>query len=194
IKRLDDATVRRITAEQAISDLASIVKELIDNSLDAESTTIKIRLFGQGLDIIEVSDDGNGVPIDSRPYMATRHATSKIECIQDIYTGTGLTMGFRGEALFAMSCVSDSIVVASRTEDDDLATKLIFDNHKNKNSSSSSTRKVGTTVAVVKPFGNLPARRADITRRIRQERTKIFKLVESYGIFNVGVCFRLMDI
>ena len=52
----------------------------------------------------------------------------------------------------------------------------------------------GTTVAVVKPFGNLPARRADITRRIRQERTKIFKLVESYGIFNVGVCFCLMDI
>ena len=181
-------------------------------------------MFGQGLDIIEVSDDGNGVPIDSRPYMATRHATSKIECIQDIYTGTGLTMGFRGEALFAMSCVSESIVVASRTEDDDLATKLIFDN---KNSSSSSSelpppndegdnnnnksaqpeqqpeqpqkytllaRKVGTTVAVVKPFGNLPARRADITRRIRQERTKIFKLVESYGIFNVGVCFRLMDI
>jgi DNA mismatch repair ATPase MutL len=184
-------------------------------------------LFGQGLDIIEVSDDGNGVPIGSRPYMATRHATSKIECIQDIYTGTGLTMGFRGEALFAMSCVSESIVVASRTEDDDLATKLIFDN-KNKNSNSSSSesellpppnddegdnnsnksaqpeqqpqkytllaRKVGTTVAVVKPFGNLPARRADITRRIRQERTKIFKLVESYGIFNVGVCFRLMDI
>jgi DNA mismatch repair ATPase MutL len=161
--------------------------------------------------------------------MATRHATSKIDSINDIYTGTGLTMGFRGEALFAMSCVSDSLVVASRTEDDELATKLIFDknsselpppitettenndneeggNNNNNNNNKSAhqqqqqqqytllARKVGTTVAVVKPFGNLPARRADITRRIRQERTKIFKLVESYGIFNVGVCFRLMDI
>ena len=92
IQRLDNDTIRRITAEQAISDLPSIVKELIDNALDAESTTIKIRLFGQGLDIIEVSDDGNGVPAGSRPYMATRHATSKIECLEDIYEGTGLTM------------------------------------------------------------------------------------------------------
>lgn len=139
--------------------------------------------------------------------MATRHATSKIECLEDIYEGTGLTMGFRGEALFAMACVSDSLVVASRTEDDELATKLIFGKdgtpiHNNNNTSSGSSpdggellaRKVGTTVAVVKPFGNLPARRADLVRRIKQERTRIFKLVESYGIFNVGVCFRLMDI
>jgi len=203
--------------------------QLFFHSIFDEKPPPSVRLFGQGLDIIEVSDDGNGVPIGSRPYMATRHATSKIDTIDDIYTGTGLTMGFRGEALFAMSCVSDSLVVASRTEDDELATKLTFDKNSGGGGSSSSSsklpppitaedntnndnksaqpeqqqpeqqhtllaRKVGTTVAVVKPFGNLPARRADITRRIRQERTKIFKLVESYGIFNVGVCFCLMDI
>lgn len=170
---------------------------------------VAVRLFGQGLEIIEVSDDGNGVPVGSRPYMATRHATSKIERLEDIYEGTGLTMGFRGEALFAMACVSDSLVVASRTEDDELATKLVFgkdgkpipndntNDHKNDNDTNTGTplaRKVGTTVAVVKPFGNLPARRADLVRRIKQERTRIFKLVESYGIFNVGVCFRLLDI
>lgn len=137
--------------------------------------------------------------------MATRHATSKIECLEDIYEGTGLTMGFRGEALFAMACVSDSLVVASRTEDDELATKLVFGkdgtplrNNNNNNTNNDGgellARKVGTTVAVVKPFSNLPARRADLVRRIKQERTRIFKLVESYGIFNVGVCFRLMDI
>jgi len=194
IKRLDDNTIRRITAEQAISDLSSIVKELVDNALDAESTTIKIRLFGQGLDIIEVSDDGNGVPIGSRPYMATRHATSKINCLEDIYRGTGLTMGFRGEALFAMSCVSDSLVVASRTIDDEVATKLTFSGKDGipeqsiENKQTLLARKIGTTVAVVKPFSNLPARRADIQRRIRQQRTTIFKLVESFGILNVGVC------
>ena len=195
IQRLDNDTIRRITAEQAISDLPSIVKELIDNALDAESTTIKIRLFGQGLDIIEVSDDGNGVPAGSRPYMATRHATSKIECLEDIYEGTGLTMGFRGEALFAMACVSESLVVATRTDEDELATKILFGKDgKPLGEETPLARKVGTTIAVVKPFGNLPARRADLVRRIKQERTRIFKLVESYGIFNVGVCFRLMDI
>jgi len=196
IQKLDGDTIRRITAEQAISNLPSIVKELIDNALDAESTTIKIRLFGQGLEIIEVSDDGNGVPVGSLPYMATRHATSKIECLEDIYEGTGLTMGFRGEALFAMACVSDSLVVLSRTEDDELATKFLYDKEGKPIDAERKqmARKVGTTVAVVKPFGNLPARRADLCRRVKQERTRIFKLVESYGIFNVGVGFRLMDI
>ena len=133
-------------------------------------------MFGQGLDIIEVSDDGNGVPIGSRPYMATRHATSKIERLEDIYSGTGLTMGFRGEALFAMACVSDSLVVASRTEDDELATKLVFgkdgrpirgtNNNENTAGDSPETpwagdplaRKVGTTVAVVQPFIVIPLR------------------------------------
>ena len=167
------------------------------------------------MDIIEVSDDGTGVPLESRPYMATRHATSKIDTLDDIYHGTGLTMGFRGEALFAMANVSESLVVASRTDDEDMATKIVFGNDgvpivpitRNNDSSNHEesnqqqpqhdtylARKVGTTVAVVKPFGKLPARRSDLARRIRQERTKIFKLVESYGIFNVGICFRLMDI
>jgi len=196
IQRLDIDTVRRITAEQAISDLASIVKELMDNALDAESTTIKIRLFGQGLDIIEVSDDGNGIPVGSLSYAATRHATSKIERIDDIYTGTGLTMGFRGEALFSTVCVSESLVVASRTANDALATKLVFGNDGSPIAGQSETlaRKVGTTVAVLKPFARLPARRADLVRRIQTERTKLFKLVEAYGIFNVGVSFHLMDI
>eukprot|EP00539_Tryblionella_compressa_P021527 CAMPEP_0178885948 /NCGR_PEP_ID=MMETSP0747-20121128/15676_1 /TAXON_ID=913974 /ORGANISM="Nitzschia punctata, Strain CCMP561" /LENGTH=1246 /DNA_ID=CAMNT_0020554757 /DNA_START=331 /DNA_END=4071 /DNA_ORIENTATION=- len=211
IQRLLPETIQRISAEQAISDLASIVKELVDNALDAESTTIKIRLFGQGLEIIEVSDDGCGVPPSSRPYMATKHATSKITSIDDIYSGTGLTMGFRGEALFSMANVSQQLIVATRTDAEELATKLVFGNDgtlvvPNKNGDTPSKdqqqqqqfeqfpRKVGTTVAVVQPFCRLPARRADMMRRIRGERTKIFKMLEAYGIFNVGVCFQLLDI
>ena len=168
-------------------------------------------MFGQGLEIIEVSDDGTGVPVGSLPYLATRHATSKIKTLGDIYEGTGMTMGFRGEALFAMACVSDSLVVASRTEDDELATKVVYGTDGQPVAGDSGAdadadatpgthhaespsfapeprqpggqtfpklaRKVGTTVAVVKPFGNLPARRADLVRRIKQERTKLFKLV-----------------
>ena len=93
ITRLHDDSIRRIVAEQAITDLASIVKELVDNSIDAESNTIKIRLFGHGLEIIEVSDDGFGVPLHSREHLATRYATSKIKSFEDIYSGTGLSMG-----------------------------------------------------------------------------------------------------
>lgn len=93
IKKLRDDSIRRIVAEQAITGLSSIVKELVDNAIDAESTTIKIRLFGHGLEIIEVSDDGFGVPFHSRNQLATRYATSKIKSFEDIYSGTGLSMG-----------------------------------------------------------------------------------------------------
>lgn len=110
IKKLQEDSIRRIVAEQAITDLSSIVKELVDNSIDADGSTIKIRLFGQGLEIIEVSDDGQGVPMHSREKMATRYATSKIQSFEDIYSGTGLTMGFRGEALFSMACLSSQLI------------------------------------------------------------------------------------
>jgi DNA mismatch repair ATPase MutL len=142
---------------------------------------LTVRLFGQGLDIIEVSDDGCGVSTSSRPYLATRYATSKISTFEDIYSGTGLSMGFRGEALFSMACLSEKLVVATRTETDEMAQKLEFqrDGSLDPQSVASIHRKVGTTVAVVKPFAGLPARRADITRRIRAERSKLFRLMES---------------
>ncbi|CAJ1960863.1 unnamed protein product [Cylindrotheca closterium] len=195
IKKLHDDSIRRIVAEQAITDLSSIVKELVDNSIDAESKTIKVRLFGHGLEIIEVSDDGFGVPLQSREHLATRYATSKINCFDDIYSGTGLSMGFRGEALFSMACLSSQLIVASRTESEGIAQKMQFqrDGSLDKSSVTAVHRKIGTTVAVLKPFAHLPARRADMARRIRTERSKLFRLMESYAIFNVGVGINLID-
>mmetsp|Transcript_5073 Transcript_5073/g.12097 ORF Transcript_5073/g.12097 Transcript_5073/m.12097 type:complete len:1044 (-) Transcript_5073:677-3808(-) len=196
IKKLHDDSIRRMVAEQAITGLSSIVKELVDNAIDAESTTIKIRLFGHGLEIIEVSDDGFGVPLHSREHLATRYATSKIKSFEDIYSGTGLSMGFRGEALFSMACLSSQLVVASRTESEDVAQKMEFQRDGSLDNSSVTAvhRKVGTTVAVLKPFAHLPARRADMARRIRTERSKLFRLMEQYAIFNVGVAINLIDI
>jgi len=90
-------------------------------------------------------------------------------------------MGFRGEALFSMACLSEKLVVATRTEDDELAQKLEFgrDGSLIEDSISSLHRKVGTTVAVIQPFSALPARRVDMMRRVRPERSRLFKLMES---------------
>lgn len=189
IKPLGEESIRRIVAEQAITDLSSIAKELVDNALDAESNTIKVRLFGQGMDIIEVSDDGTGVPIPSRAHLATRYATSKIQTFEDIYSGTGLTMGFRGEALFSMACLSEKLIIATRTESDEMAQELEFqrDGTLNENSVQYRHRKVGTTVAVVKPFHALPARRADMERRIKSERGKLVRLMESCKFSNGSI-------
>jgi len=133
------------------------------------------------MDIVEVSDDGSGVPPESRPRIAERYATSKISSFEDIYSGTGLTMGFRGEALFSMACLSKNLIVATRTEEEPMAQKLEFGKNGMLNDASvqSIHRKVGTTVAVVEPFAGLPARRIDMMRRIRGERAKLFKLMES---------------
>lgn len=193
IKPLGEESIRRIVAEQAISDLSSVVKELVDNAIDAESRTIKIRLFGHGLDIIEVSDDGTGVPIPSRPQLATRYATSKINRFEDIYSGTGLSLGFRGEALFSMACLSSQLIVATRTENDEMAQKMEFkrDGSLLETSVTSVHRKVGTTVAVVEPFSNVPARRADMARRVRTERSKLFRLMESCKLAFIFVAFGL---
>jgi len=88
------------------------VKELVDNALDSGAKSINIRLFNQGLDVIEVSDDGSGVPSHSRPLMAMKHATSKIRSFNDLYENNFIpdqnstprqNLGFRGEALFCLA-------------------------------------------------------------------------------------------
>ena len=147
-------------------------------------------MFGHGLSIIEVSDDGTGVPPSSRPMLATKYATSKITTFEDIYAGTGLTMGFRGEALFSMACLSKNLIVATRTDEEEMAQKLEFrrDGSLDMASVKSIHRKVGTTVAVVEPFSALPARRADMERRIRAERSKLYQLIQACKSLSFCCC------
>lgn len=142
--------------------------------------TTAVRLFNQGLDIVEVSDDGTGVPEASRPYLAQAHATSKIRSFEDIYTSSS-TLGFRGEALFCLANLSEKLVVATRTDDDRIGQKIEYrhDGSMDPQSTEMVPRKRGTTVAVVKLLNSLPVRRADLERRIVQHRSKLIKLMES---------------
>lgn len=206
------SSVQRIVAGQAITDLASAIKELIDNALDAGSNTINskcyyisheielapctnqppplisclsihfpcqsVRLFNQGLDIVEVTDDGCGVPVESRPYMAMKHATSKIRNFDDIYQTDSL--GFRGEALFCLANISNKMVVATQTANEPLGQKLEFtrEGYLRGDTVCPVRRKIGTTVAVVKLFDALPVRRADLVKRIEAQRREAFLMVQ----------------
>ena len=217
IRPIEQESVRRIVAGQAVTDLASAVKELVDNSLDAGSKSINstlfvgvavcgfsfslflcrsshnrlnihaftfvsttVRLFNQGLDIVEVSDDGCGVPAASRAFLAHPSATSKIRAFEDIYNTSCSSLGFRGEALFCLANLSQSLVVATRTSDEPVAQKMEFghDGSLVADSVVPTPRKVGTTVAVVKLLQSLPVRRADMERRIVQHRSKMMRLME----------------
>lgn len=129
---------------------------------------------------MEVSDDGSGVPLSSRPFLARKHATSKIRSFDDIYQNHTSTLGFRGEALFCLANLSENLVVVTRTKDDSLGQKLEFDGNGElrQDSVAMTPRKIGTTVAVGKLFAALPVRRADLIKRIKTQRAKVVSMIQ----------------
>lgn len=201
---IQQSDVGRIVAGQAITDMASTVKELVDNALDAGARSINVRLFNQGVDVIEVSDDGDGVPKHSRSLMAMKHATSKLSSFDELYQTTQLPngtmqlrqLGFRGEALFSIANISQTLVVSTRTKDEMVGEKMEFrrDGYLDPKSTCNITRKVGTTVAVVKLFEALPVRRADLIKRVKQQKAKLLKLLQEYGVLCIGVKFNVFEI
>ena len=94
IQPIAPTAIQRLVAGQAVTDLSSAVKELVDNSIDAGATRINIKLYDQGLEAIEVSDNGSGVPSTSRPMMAMKHATSKLRCFDDLYSQNNMTSSY----------------------------------------------------------------------------------------------------
>jgi len=186
ISRLPASVVRTLVGGTAISDLASAVKELVDNALDAGACTVNVRLFDSGLNIIEVSDDGTGIPVSSRPFVCLPHATSKLggDLASEFTNATPRTLGFRGEALHSFVSTSRQVIIATRTSEEEMATKLTFlrdGNLDEPNSREQFPKKIGTTVAVVGFLENLPVRRKHLISRIKQERSRLVKLMEAYA-------------
>jgi DNA mismatch repair protein PMS2 len=164
--------------KQLIVSLDFTRRDAALSSKELKFNFIIVRLFNQGLDIVEVSDDGYGVPIESRPYIAMKHATSKIREFDDIYSTDSL--GFRGEALFCLANLSGNLVVATRTSNEIMGQKLEYtrDGLLRPDSCCAVPRKVGTTVAVVKIFEAVPVRRADLEKRINVQRREVFLMVQ----------------
>ena len=156
----------------------------------------QVRLFNQGLDVIEVSDDGSGVPKHSRPLLAMKHATSKIMNFDDLYKDEVIDgklqphkLGFRGEALFSLVQISQNLIVCTRTEDEEMAQQMQFnrDGYLDPNSVQDVARKVGTTVAVVKLFDKLPVRRADMIKRLKAQKAKVIRLMQACEFVHIYI-------
>jgi len=204
IKPISSSSIKRLVAGQAITDLSSSVKELVDNAIDAGASRISIKLYNQGLECIELIDDGHGVPKSSRPYMAQRHATSKLRQFDDIYANTTTaatscapTLGFRGEALFCLANLSRSLKVSTRTtEDTTIGESFCFDTQGELIADSvvPTPRSVGTTVSVYGLMESLPVRRVDMCKRIKAQNMKLMKLMQGYAILCMGVQFTLTDV
>lgn len=190
LKALPSSTVRLITSSQVITSTHSVVKELVENALDAAATCIDIKLENYGFGKIEVRDNGCGIEHSDTPYMARPHYTSKITCLDDL--GDLETYGFRGEALGSLCGVSD-VSITTRTTDSDISTVYELDSHGVVANMKPSHLGQGTTVVAANLFKNLPVRRQfyNTARKQKEELKRVEDLVVTYGIIYPRVRFEL---
>ncbi len=158
IKQLDSLVAQRIAAGEVIDRPQSVVRELIDNSIDAGSKEINLYIEGGGIDKIKIVDDGCGISKEDLPLAAKRHATSKISTLDDLYHLTSL--GFRGEALYSIAAVSRLTI--SSTKDGDGNTYIIDNSDEGRMEKGGPDK--GTQITVEDLFFHIPARKSFLKR------------------------------
>ena len=186
IQQLAPDVAAQIAAGEVVERPASVVKELLENSLDAGATRIDISIRQGGVAEIRVSDDGCGIPAPEVDLAFAHHATSKLTTAADL--GTVATLGFRGEALPSIAAVS-RVTLTSRPPDTDAGTRIEF-RYGERVGSTDLGCPVGTTVQVVELFGNLPARR-NFLRSHAAETSRIQDVVSRYALAFPAVRFTL---
>ncbi len=152
---LPNGLISRIAAGEVVERPASVVKELVENSLDADAKEVSVWVEASGASLIRVSDDGEGIPFEDMPMAVKSHATSKLKNDEDLFNIS--TLGFRGEALPSIGSVSRMEII-SRTRKEEMGSRLLVDGGKREEPSRVGCP-VGTTVEVRDLFIKIPARR-----------------------------------
>jgi DNA mismatch repair ATPase MutL len=126
ISALPQETTRILTSSVALNDAVSVIKELIDNALDAHATSIIIEISANTIDVVQVKDNGSGIGVDDRQLLCKRGCTSKIRTMDDLASLGGRSLGFRGEALYSACNVSGSLSVTTRVEGEMVGTSIKY--------------------------------------------------------------------
>ncbi len=189
IHKLSENMIRKIAAGEVIERPASVAKELVENSLDAEAGRIHVEIVDGGRQGIRVSDDGHGMTRDDVDVCAERHATSKMRSPTDLFTID--TLGFRGEALASIGAVA-RMSIDTRTADVEEGTRLVIEGGIRR-ALTPVARDVGTTIEVRNLFFNTPARRKFL-RHIETEARYVTQGIVSLAAAHPDVSFELIHV
>ncbi|TFK72296.1 DNA mismatch repair protein MutL [Pluteus cervinus] len=179
IKAIDKNSIHKITSGQVVIDLQTAVKELVENCIDAGSTSIEVRFKDYGLSSIEVIDNGCGVAEQDHESIGLKHHTSKISSFTDLTTVR--TFGFRGEALASLCALCESVSVSTTTQSP-MGTLLQLESSGKVGKRTKVARQRGTTVTLTKLFAPLPVRRKELERNAKREFGKALSLLNAYAL------------
>ena len=188
IRELAERVAAQIAAGEVIERPAAVLKELLENAVDAGAGRIAVELTGAGRELIAVHDDGRGIVADQVALAFRRHATSKLAQVDDLARLE--SYGFRGEALPAIAAAAGRLTLTTRTESQSAATLIEFEQGRQMGIRPAA-RAVGTSVEVVDLFAGQPARRAFLAGR-RAERSALLRAASDSVLANPGCALRLM--
>ncbi|KAF2154299.1 DNA mismatch repair protein MutL [Myriangium duriaei CBS 260.36] len=191
IKAIKASSVHQIQSGQVIVDLNSVVKELVENSLDAGASSIEVRFVNNGLDSIVVQDNGKGIAPEDYESIALKHHTSKLASYDDLDSLS--TFGFRGEALSSLCALSDFHVITAVAGSAAKGAKLDFDISGRLTGTNVVAAQKGTTVSVEKLFRNLPVRRKELEKNVKREYSKVLTLLQAYACVSTNVRFSVSN-
>ena len=188
INELDKNTIDQIAAGEVVERPSSVVKELVENSIDCGATAITVEIKGGGIDMIRVTDNGSGIEKSQIRKAFKRHATSKLKSIDDLYTIHSL--GFRGEALSSISSVAQ-VDLITKTEDELVGTRYCINGGEEAAFEDIGAPK-GTTLIVRNLFYNTPARKKFL-KTAQTEASYIGDVMEHLALDNPTISFRFIN-
>ncbi|KAF7593702.1 hypothetical protein BBP40_010994 [Aspergillus hancockii] len=191
IKAIEARSVHQIQSGQVIVDLCSVAKELVENSLDAGATSVEVRFKNNGLDLIEVQDNGSGISPENYENVALKHYTSKLSSYEDL--SQLQTFGFRGEALSSLCALSEFHVTTAQANQAPKANRLDFEISGKLKKTQIVAGQKGTTVSVEGLFKRLPVRRRELEKNIKREYGKVLNLLHAYACVSTGVRFSVKN-
>lgn len=185
IKLLSEETIKKIAAGEVVENPYSVVKELVENSIDSGANMIKVEIKHAGKSEIIISDNGSGINEDEIELAFTKHATSKLQKFDDIYSI--FSFGFRGEALASISAIS-KININTKTKDTEYGIHCYIENNKIVKQNKIGMNK-GTTISVSDLFYNVPIRRKFLKSDV-YESSIITTLMHAFAIANQNIEFK----